>query len=250
MPSVGRPTVGARSRSCRSRTIRTSGACRASRSSLRRFPPLVFAGEARNLKKALGAGRRRRGFPAARRRLRRELLRASANNRRQQHPRLLPRVPADGGGADLRRRLPVVKVGRIAGQFAKPRSSPTEKRDGIELPSYRGDIINGIEFTPRGAHARSAPSDRGLPPVGGDAEPAARLRAGRLCQPRQRPPMDARLRQGPPAVAALRRTRRPHLRSARLHAGLRHRPRKPSRAAERPSSTPATRRCCSATSRR
>ncbi|MBZ0149795.1 MAG: 3-deoxy-7-phosphoheptulonate synthase class II, partial [Pseudorhodoplanes sp.] len=43
---------------------------------------------------------------------------------------------------------PVVKVGRIAGQFAKPRSSPTEKKDGKELPSYRGDIVNGIEFTP------------------------------------------------------------------------------------------------------
>ena len=43
---------------------------------------------------------------------------------------------------------PVVKVGRIAGQFAKPRSSPIEKKDGVELPSYRGDIINGIEFTP------------------------------------------------------------------------------------------------------
>jgi 3-deoxy-7-phosphoheptulonate synthase len=43
---------------------------------------------------------------------------------------------------------PVVKVGRIAGQFAKPRSSPMEKRNGIELPSYRGDIINDIAFTP------------------------------------------------------------------------------------------------------
>jgi 3-deoxy-D-arabino-heptulosonate 7-phosphate (DAHP) synthase len=43
---------------------------------------------------------------------------------------------------------PVVKVGRIAGQFAKPRSSPTEKRGGMELPSYRGDIINGTDFTP------------------------------------------------------------------------------------------------------
>jgi 3-deoxy-7-phosphoheptulonate synthase len=42
---------------------------------------------------------------------------------------------------------PVVKVGRIAGQFAKPRSSPTEKRGGVELPAYRGDIINGTEFT-------------------------------------------------------------------------------------------------------
>jgi 3-deoxy-7-phosphoheptulonate synthase len=43
---------------------------------------------------------------------------------------------------------PVVKVGRIAGQFAKPRSSPLEKRDCLELPSYKGDIINGPEFTP------------------------------------------------------------------------------------------------------
>jgi 3-deoxy-7-phosphoheptulonate synthase len=44
--------------------------------------------------------------------------------------------------------LPVVKVGRIAGQFAKPRSSNTEKINGVELPSYRGDIINDIAFTP------------------------------------------------------------------------------------------------------
>jgi len=43
--------------------------------------------------------------------------------------------------------LPVVKVGRIAGQFAKPRSAPTEARNGIELPSYRGDIVNDIAFT-------------------------------------------------------------------------------------------------------
>jgi 3-deoxy-7-phosphoheptulonate synthase len=71
---------------------------------------------------------------------------------RQQHPRHLPRAAADGGGADLRRKLPVVKVGRMAGQFAKPRSAPTETIGGVELPSYRGDIINGIEFT---AAARS-----------------------------------------------------------------------------------------------
>jgi 3-deoxy-7-phosphoheptulonate synthase len=44
--------------------------------------------------------------------------------------------------------VPVVKIGRIAGQFAKPRSSPTETRDGVELPSYRGDAVNGLEFTP------------------------------------------------------------------------------------------------------
>jgi 3-deoxy-7-phosphoheptulonate synthase len=44
--------------------------------------------------------------------------------------------------------LPVVKIGRVAGQFAKPRTSPVEKRDGVELPVYRGDIINGTDFTP------------------------------------------------------------------------------------------------------
>ena len=50
----------------------------------------------------------------------------------------------------------VVKIGRVAGQFAKPRSSDTEKKDGQELPSYRGDIINGPGFHGRGTHPRSA----------------------------------------------------------------------------------------------
>ncbi|MCL4155224.1 UNVERIFIED_CONTAM: hypothetical protein GTU68_048016 [Idotea baltica] len=45
-------------------------------------------------------------------------------------------------------KVPVVKVGRVAGQFAKPRSAPTEVKDGVELPSYRGDIINNLDFTP------------------------------------------------------------------------------------------------------
>ncbi|GIX12179.1 MAG: hypothetical protein KatS3mg118_0138 [Paracoccaceae bacterium] len=74
--------------------------------------------------------------------------------------------------------LPVVKVGRMAGQFAKPRSSPTEVQDGVELPSYRGDIINGL-----GVHAEARTPDparhaAGLSAGGGDAQPAARLRQG------------------------------------------------------------------------
>ena len=44
--------------------------------------------------------------------------------------------------------VPVVKIGRMAGQFAKPRSRPTESRDGIELPAYRGEAVNGFDFTP------------------------------------------------------------------------------------------------------
>ena len=107
-PNVGRPIAGATSRSCRCRIIRTRRRWPRSRSSSRRFPPLVFAGEARNLKTRAGARRRRRGFPAAGRRLRRKLRRA----RRQQYPRFLPRVPADGGGADL--------AGGVAGGEGRP----------------------------------------------------------------------------------------------------------------------------------
>ena len=59
-------------------------------------------------------------------------------------------------------RKPVVKVGRIAGQFAKPRSSPLEEIDGVELPSYRGDIINGMGVHAGRARARSAAPDPGL----------------------------------------------------------------------------------------
>ncbi|WP_369276354.1 class II 3-deoxy-7-phosphoheptulonate synthase [Streptomyces sp. R11] len=53
--------------------------------------------------------------------------------------------------------VPVVKVGRIAGQYAKPRSRPTETREGVTLPSYRGDAVNGLEFT---AEARTPDPDR------------------------------------------------------------------------------------------
>ena len=45
-------------------------------------------------------------------------------------------------------KVPVIKIGRVAGQFAKPRSAATETVDGVELPSYRGDIVNGLDFTP------------------------------------------------------------------------------------------------------
>ena len=87
------------------------------------FPPLVFAGEARKLKTLLAKVAKGEAF----------LLQGGdcaesfAEHARRQYPRFLPRLPADGGGDDLRRGLPVVKVGRIAGQFAKPRSEPIEK---------------------------------------------------------------------------------------------------------------------------
>ena len=108
------------------------------------FPPLVFAGEARELKKSLAAVAAGNGFLLQGGDCAESFAEHRADNIRDFFRVFLQMavVLTYAGGS------PVVKVGRIAGQFAKPRSSPIEKkRDGVELPSYRGDIINGPEFT-------------------------------------------------------------------------------------------------------
>jgi 3-deoxy-7-phosphoheptulonate synthase len=107
------------------------------------FPPLVFAGEARNLKKALARVARGEAFLLQGGDCAESFAEHGANNIRDFFRVFLQMaVVLTYAGA-----LPVVKVGRIAGQFAKPRSSATEKVSGVELPSYRGDIINDIAFT-------------------------------------------------------------------------------------------------------
>src|SRR5437763_8193 len=108
------------------------------------FPPLVFAGEARNLKKSLARVAAGEAFLLQGGDCAESFAEHGANNIRDFFRVLLQMaVVLTYAGA-----LPVVKVGRIAGQFAKPRSSPTEKFNGVELPSYRGDIVNDIAFTP------------------------------------------------------------------------------------------------------
>jgi 3-deoxy-7-phosphoheptulonate synthase len=107
------------------------------------FPPLVFAGEARNLKKQLARVANGEAFLLQGGDCAESFAEHGANNIRDFFRAFLQMsVVLTYAGA-----LPVVKVGRIAGQFAKPRSSPIEKADGVELPSYRGDIINDIAFT-------------------------------------------------------------------------------------------------------
>src|SRR3954469_11244224 len=106
------------------------------------FPPLVFAGEARQLKKNWARVAAGEAF----------LLQGGdcAESFAEHHPdniRDFFRVVLQMAVVlTYAAALPVVKVGRIAGQFAKPRSSATETVDGTELPSYRGDIINEIAF--------------------------------------------------------------------------------------------------------
>lgn len=113
---------------------------------LSKYPPLVFAGEARNLTTALGKVAEGRAFLLQGGDCAESFAEFSANNIRDTFRVLLQMAVVLTFGAAL----PVVKVGRLAGQFAKPRSAPTEKRGDVELPSYRGDIINGMDFDAAG----------------------------------------------------------------------------------------------------
>ena len=109
---------------------------------LRTYPPLVFAGEARALKKRLAEVAEGRAFLLQGGDCAESFAEFSADNIRDFFRAFLQMaVVLTFAGSK-----PVVKVGRIAGQFAKPRSSDNETKDGKTLPSYRGDIINGIDF--------------------------------------------------------------------------------------------------------
>lgn len=110
------------------------------------FPPLVFAGEARNLTADLAHVALGRGFLLQGGDCAESFAEHSANNIRDTFRVILQMAVVLTFGS----KLPIVKVGRMAGQFAKPRSAPMEAIDGVELPSYRGDIINDIAFTPEG----------------------------------------------------------------------------------------------------
>jgi 3-deoxy-7-phosphoheptulonate synthase len=107
------------------------------------FPPLVFAGEARQLRKALGEVAAGRAFMLQGGDCAETFAEHGADPIRDFFRVFLQMAVVLTFAASR----PVVKVGRIAGQFAKPRSADMEKRDGLELPSYRGDIINDIAFT-------------------------------------------------------------------------------------------------------
>jgi 3-deoxy-7-phosphoheptulonate synthase len=110
---------------------------------LKSYPPLVFAGEARNLTAQLGQVAQGKAFLLQGGDCAESFDEFSANNIRDTFCVFLSMATALTFAADV----PVVKVGRIAGQFAKPRSDDFETRDGVTLPSYRGDIVNGEDFT-------------------------------------------------------------------------------------------------------
>lgn len=116
----------------------------AAEAQLSRYPPLVFAGEARALKARLGEAAAGRAFLLQGGDCAESFAEFTADSIRDTFRVLLQMAIVLTWGA----KVPVIKVGRMAGQFAKPRSAATETVGGQELPSYRGDIINGFDFTP------------------------------------------------------------------------------------------------------
>ena len=106
------------------------------------YPPLVFAGEARKLKRALGKAMAGEAFLLQGGDCAESFAEHSADNIRDFFRVFLQMAVVMTFSASS----PIVKVGRVAGQFAKPRSADTETFDGVTLPAYRGDIVNDIEF--------------------------------------------------------------------------------------------------------
>ncbi|HEY2312021.1 MAG TPA: 3-deoxy-7-phosphoheptulonate synthase class II [Streptosporangiaceae bacterium] len=108
------------------------------------LPPLVFAGECDLLRERLAAVTRGEAFVLQGGDCAETFAGATADAVRAKLQTILQMAVVLTYGASV----PIVKIGRLAGQFAKPRSRPTEVRDGVELPAYRGDAVNGFDFTP------------------------------------------------------------------------------------------------------
>lgn len=122
-----------------------AAALKAATDALRSHPPLVFAGEARNLTAELARVAAGEAFLLQGGDCAESFAEFHPNNIRDTFRVILQMAVV----LTFASKLPVVKLGRMAGQFAKPRSAPTETIDGVELPSYRGDNVNDIAFTPQ-----------------------------------------------------------------------------------------------------
>ena len=194
---------------------------------LRALPPLVFAGEARTLTAALAEAAEGRAFVLQAGDCAESFDVFSANPIRDKLKIILQMAVVLTYGSGV----PSVKIGRIAGQFAKPRSSPTETRDGVELPSFRGDMVNDFAFD---ADARTADPTRLLRVYHQSASTLnllPRVREGRVRRPLARARVEPRVPRREPGGAALRRPRRRDRPGPAVHGRVRDRPRRRAQAA-------------------
>ncbi|HET8957001.1 MAG TPA: 3-deoxy-7-phosphoheptulonate synthase, partial [Microcella sp.] len=126
-----------------------AAAAQAASTELSTLPPLVFAGEVDNLRDRLARAARGDAFLLQGGDCAETFAGATADQIRNRVKTILQMAVVLTYGASM----PVIKMGRMAGQFAKPRSSDTETRGDVTLPAYRGDIVNGYDFTPESREA-------------------------------------------------------------------------------------------------
>nr|WP_308468893.1 3-deoxy-7-phosphoheptulonate synthase class II [Glaciibacter superstes] len=124
-------------------------AVRAASAEIATLPPLVFAGEVDQLRTRLAQAARGQAFLLQGGDCAETFAGATADQIRDRVKTILQMAIVLTYGASM----PVIKMGRMAGQFAKPRSSDSETRGGVTLPAYRGDIVNGYDFTPESRRA-------------------------------------------------------------------------------------------------
>ena len=184
------------------------------------LPPLVLAAECDQLKERLAAVARGEAFLLQGGDCAETFAGTTADSIRGKFQTLLQMAVVLTYAASV----PVVKVGRMAGQFGKPRSAATEVRDGVELPVYRGDAVNGLEFTAASQDARPGPAARGLPLRVGDVEPVPVARRRRLRRPAPGARLEPGLRGRQPGRAALRAAGGRDRPGNRVHARVRGRP--------------------------
>ncbi|WP_253202003.1 class II 3-deoxy-7-phosphoheptulonate synthase [Subtercola sp. PAMC28395] len=127
-------------------------AVEAASAQISKLPPLVFAGEVDTLRDRLADAAAGRAFLLQGGDCAETFAGATADQIRNRIKTVLQMAVVLTYGASM----PVIKMGRMAGQFAKPRSSDTETRNGVTLPAYRGDIVNGYDFTPESRTADPA----------------------------------------------------------------------------------------------
>ena len=184
---------------------------------LRAYPPLVFAGEARRLKAGLALAADGRAFVLQGGDCAESFADFTANIIRDSFRVLLQMAVVLTFGASV----PVVKMGRMAGQFAKPRSSDMETIGEETLPSYRGDIVNGPEFTPEARVPDPARMETGYFQSAGTLNLLRAFASGGYADLHEvhRWNLGFIARSPLPTATA---TRPPHRRDARLHGRLRH----------------------------
>ncbi len=179
--------------------VRTRHVFEASVKELSVLPPLVFAGEVDILRERLAAAAQGKAFLLQGGDCAETFEAATADKISARVRTILQMAVVLTYGAAM----PVIKMGRMAGQFAKPRSSNDETRDGVTLPAYRGDIVNGYDFTPESRAHDAGRMLQGVPHLRVHPEPDPRLHAGRLRGPAPRAPVEQGL-HGKPGPRPLR----------------------------------------------